>query len=340
MQHQITRPSNLFNKNGVLLQKGWAKKPLLIYNRENIRVDWHRIKEWDHYAILNPEYGFLLTLSDIGYLSLIGVQWLDFKKRKGVVGGNIRLFTKGNLNLPRSSEKGDIYFRGGGILALVKRLKEKRIIYIDYPRFMIGKGIKGKLVLHQDPEMDTTVVATPFKENPYLFYYNHKVNYMPTEGTVKIGNKVYEFNKESSIGNLDWGRGVWPYKTHWLWGSAAGKVNGVPFGINIGYGFGDLSTHTENIFFYKGKAHKLDKVTFKFDRNYPGKPWQFTSNDGRFNMVMKPIIPRKNKLDLLIIMTNTSLAFGYYSGYVILDNGEKIHVENILGWAEDIYWKW
>ncbi|MHA1301028.1 MAG: DUF2804 family protein, partial [Candidatus Helarchaeota archaeon] len=70
MQHEITRPSNLFNRKGVLLQRGWAKKPILNYNKENIRLGWHRIKEWDHYAILNPEFGFLLTLSDIGYLTL------------------------------------------------------------------------------------------------------------------------------------------------------------------------------------------------------------------------------------------------------------------------------
>ena len=61
---------------------------------------------------------------------------------------------------------------------------------------------------------------------------------------------------------LDWGRGVWTYHNTWYWGSASGQVDGVPFGWNIGYGFGDTSAASENMLFYGGKAHKLSQVTF------------------------------------------------------------------------------
>ncbi|MEI3102134.1 MAG: DUF2804 family protein [Oscillospiraceae bacterium] len=66
---------------------------------------------------------------------------------------------------------------------------------------------------------------------------------------------------------LDWGRGVWTYHNTWYWGSASYHVNGVPFGWNIGYGFGDTSAASENMLFYKGKAHKLSQVKF----NIPGE---------------------------------------------------------------------
>ena len=57
-------------------------------------------------------------------------------------------------------------------------------------------------------------------------------------------------------------------------------------------------------------------------------------------MVLKPLIPQEAKLNLGIIMLNTSVLHGLYSGDIVLDNGEKIHIDEMLGHAEDIYWKW
>ena len=73
---------------------------------------------------------------------------------------------------------------------------------------------------------------------------------MPAEGLITIGEKEYPLESKTSFGLMDWGRGIWPYRTHWLWGSACGLVDDIPIAWNIGYGFGDLSTHSENIIFY------------------------------------------------------------------------------------------
>ncbi len=51
-------------------------------------------------------------------------------------------------------------------------------------------------------------------------------------------------------------------KTPGTGAKASGLVDGVPFGWNIGYGFGDTSAATENMLFYNGKAHKLHSVQF------------------------------------------------------------------------------
>ena len=46
---------------------------------------------------------------------------------------------------------------------------------------------------------------------------------------------------------MDWGRGVWTYHNTWYWSSASGELDGVPFGWNLGYGFGDTAAATELI---------------------------------------------------------------------------------------------
>ncbi|MFX0181401.1 MAG: DUF2804 domain-containing protein, partial [Candidatus Hodarchaeota archaeon] len=215
----------------------------------------------------------------------------------------------------------------------------KRILSINDSSFQ-EKGIKGTIILEDNPKWDNTVVVTGYKEDPRLFYYNHKINMMPAEGKLRLGEKVYEFNPDSSFGLMDWGRGIWPYKTHWLWGSACGIIDEVPVAFNIGYGFGDLSTHTENLIFYDGKAQKIDKVIFHHENRDPSKPWKFTSNDNRFNMMLTPLIPHIEKINFGIIKLNSSLMHGLYSGNLILDNGEKIFLNDVLGHAEDIFWRW
>ncbi|MFX1570188.1 MAG: DUF2804 domain-containing protein [Promethearchaeota archaeon] len=338
-QNEITEPSNLFNKDGSLAQRGWARKPILKYNKEDIGKGWSRIKEWDHFSILNKKYGFQLTIGDIGYLTQMSYVWLDFENKARESIGQFKFFTKSKL-LPLSSlEDSTIEFPSKKFKAIIEKKGNQRILTIDDPNF-IEKGIKGTIKLDDKPEWDNTVVVTGYKEDPRLFYYNHKINMIPAEGSIQIGDKNYNFEPETSFGLMDWGRGIWPYHTHWLWGSACGMVNDVPLAFNIGYGFGDLSTHTENIIFYDGKAHKIDEISFHHEDRDPTKPWKFTSNDDRFNMVLTPLIPHREKLNFGLIYLNSSLLHGLYTGDIVLDSGEKIHINSLLGHAEDIFWRW
>ena len=163
---------------------------------------------------------------------------------------------------------------------------------------------------------------------------------MPTEGKVKYGNKEHSFEKENSFAVLDWGRGVWPYRDIWYWGSASGIQDGVSVGFNIGYGFGDTSAATENIFYYDNKGHKLDQITFHIDESDYLKPWKFTSNDGRFEMDFEPIIDRNSKVNLLIFKSVQHQVFGYFTGKVILDDGTEVRVNKLLGFAEKVINRW
>jgi len=61
-QNEIINPSDLFNKDGSLIQKGWARNPILRYNKEDIMKGWTRIKERDHFSVLNKDFGFQLIV--------------------------------------------------------------------------------------------------------------------------------------------------------------------------------------------------------------------------------------------------------------------------------------
>ena len=116
-------------------------------------------------------------------------------------------------------------------------------------------------------------------------------------------------------------------------------MDGVPFGFNIGYGFGNTSAASENVIFYNGKAHKFDDVKFHISENYID-PWTFTSSDGRFEMDFVPIIDRAAKIDLKAIITDQHQVFGKMSGTAILDDGTKIEIKDFLCFAEEVHNKY
>ena len=167
---------------------------------------------------------------------------------------------------------------------------------------------------------------------------------MPASGQVEFNGQTYVFDKESSFGVLDWGRGVWTYDNVWYWGSASGLVDGVPFGFNIGYGFGDTSAASENMLFYNGKAHKLSQVTFNIPKKNSTEdymsPWTFTSDDGRFEMDFVPIIDRAACTDVKLICSDQHQVFGRFTGKAVLDDGKEIYVKDFLGFAEKVHNKW
>jgi hypothetical protein len=338
MSKEITKPSDLFDENGILIQEGWARKPILHYNRENVRAKWHRLKEWDNYVINHPDYNFSVTIADVGYMGLVTFEVMDYKEQKVYAGGLQKFFTKGMWNLPTSSEHGDIEFHHETFDLSIKKLPDKREIFFDFPSFE-EKGLKGKITLYQDPNKDSIVKVNRYKKKK-LFYYSDKVLWMPAEGTVFLGDKPYKFTPENCYGRLDWGRGVWPYKINWYWGGASGKTpDGHEIWFSHGHSYEDPALHDKNMVGYDGRGHKLGPIRFRVPEN-PMDPWKFTSEDDRFEMTLKPIFHHSSGMNFVIFSSKSIIAYGYYTGYVILDDGTKIQVENLLGHAEAIKWRW
>jgi hypothetical protein len=245
----------------------------------------------------------------------------------------------GKLNMPNTSATGDVVLEHKKLRVSFKHINNKRQIGFNFPGFSEGAGIQGEIELNP-LNKDSMVIATPFKSNPHAFYYNQKINCLAASGNLVLGGKKFIFTPENSFGVLDWGRGVWTYSNHWYWGSASGLIDDVPFGFNIGYGFGDTSAASENMLLYKGVAHKLDQVTFHINTQNYLEPWKFSSNDGRFELDFFPVVDRFSNSNLLIIKSKQHQVFGYFSGTVILDDGTSLTINKLLGFAEDVINHW
>lgn len=341
MQHQITKPSRLLNKKGELIQVGYATSPILEYRRKDVAKKC-RLKEWDYYLIYNNNNAFAITVAKAMGFLLISATVIDLKLKKQKTKSIIRFAPC--IKMPESSTCGDIIYHDCSVRLAITHQKNSRQIELFMKNFDCHSSLDVHLTLTKEPK-ESMVIATPFKENKKYFYYNQKIIGMIANGTVRVKDTCINYGTCNSFGLLDWGRGVWPYKTTWYWSAAQGKICNHIFGFNLGYGFGDNSAATENMLFFNGKANKLTNVKFHIPHKKCGKydymkPWLITSTDNRINMKFCPIIDRSACFSIILFSTRQHQVFGTFTGYAILDDGTGIHIDNLMGFAEQVVNKW
>ncbi|KMZ53247.1 DUF2804 domain-containing protein [Dorea sp. D27] len=334
--HEVTEMQPLLTEDGSLREPGWSKRLLQQYDRRQIKAPKFRIKEWDYYLVLNEEFAGAFTISDDGYIGLQSVSLLNFKEGWEHTETILNAFPMGKFGLPATSVAGDTVYRDRRLQMRFAVVEGQRRITCSFDNFYHGKPFSCDILLHQ-PDMDTMVIATPWRNKKTAFYYNQKINCMKAEGAMHYDGKTYTFCPDADYGTLDWGRGVWTYDNRWYWGSGNATIDGKPFGFNIGYGFGDTSAASENMLFYGGKCHKLDDVTFHIPKNDYMEPWTFTSSDGRFEMDFEPVLDRAARTSALVIVTDQHQVFGKMSGRAVLDDGEVIEVKDMMCFAEEVH---
>lgn len=335
MNNKIETPHKLLNPDGVLTEPGWATKLIMEYSPFDVKAHKIRIKEWDYYVIVDSNgYAFSTTVADNRYMGLANANFFDFNIGKKYPFITPLVFPMGSLNMPTDSSKGDIIIRKKYCSLSVTHENGGRHLVGHYKKCPLHGEMDFDIFLH-NYSGDTMVIATPWKEDETAFYYNQKINCMPAEGYVKYNGKTHFFSPEKDFATLDWGRGVWTYDNTWYWSSANGIIDGKSFGFNLGYGFGDTSSASENMIFCDGKCHKLDRILFDIPDDVM-KPWKFISSDSRFDMDFVPIYDNIHSFNAGIISQNGHQVFGEMNGKAVLDDGTVLEIRNLIGFAEKV----
>ena len=342
MQHELSK-GRLLDENGNLAEAGYAFSLVKDYNRKDIKGLKWRIKEWDYYYIGDRNYGIALTIDDNSYMGLVSVSVLDYQNKSDVTKSYMYWFTFGKVNLPSTSKTGNLIKKGKNYSMQFFNENGKRHLICEMKDVSKGTDFKCDIVLEQSLDQ-SMVIATPFEKKKH-FYYNQKINLLKANGYFWYGDLSYQFKKEETLGVLDWGRGVWTYSNTWYWSSLnAYTSDGHRLGFNLGYGFGDTSAASENMFFYDDKAYKLEDVEFVIPKDEKGKynfkgDWRFTSKNGDISLIFKPIIDRYSNTNVLIIQSNQHQVFGYFSGTITVD--KKVYrLDNLIGFAEMVKNRW
>ena len=344
MQTELIQSGPLLRPNGQLAQIGWSRHPLLDCNLDSARfyafrpLQRFRIKRWDYYAVFSRQRFFSATIADLGYAGNLFVYTMDFATGDLHEEGLVVPFGKG-VELPVNSETGDSHFGDKNLKLDFSLHLGCRHLAVSWPNFHDGRGIEAEIDLGVLPEYESMNITIPIGAN--RFYYNRKINCLPASGTVRYGDLVDRLDPTTCLGSLDWGRGVWEYRSYWNWASASGFMpDGRTIGLNLGCGFGDLSRAGENAVIVNNRIHKLEQVKFDYISGDYMRPWKFTDTEGRLDLEFTPFKDRVAKTNLVIITSQVHQMFGRYNGTFRTDKGETIQIKDLIGFAEEHHARW
>lgn len=344
MQIELTQPGPLLRPDGRLAQIGWSRQPLLDCNLEAARFyavrpfQRFRIKRWDYYAVFSPRRFFSATIADLGYAGNLFVYTMDFATGDLHEEGLVVPLGKG-VELPRNSDAGDSRFEDKRLKLAFTLHKGRRHLSVSWPAFHEGRGIEAEIDLQVEPAYESMAIVTPIGER--RFYLNRKINCLPASGAVRYGDVTDTLDPATCVGSLDWGRGVWEYKSFWNWASASGFLpDGRTVGLNLGRGFGDLSKAGENALILDNRIHKLEEVAFDYTSGEYMRPWTFTDTEGRLRLVFAPFKERVATTRLGIIDSEVHQMFGRYNGTAVTDGGETVEIRDLIGFAEEHRARW
>ena len=290
------------------------------------------MKEWDYYLVMSEQFGVAFTISDLGYIHMASVSFMDFEKHEECTRSVLSAPSFGFI-LPDQPVQGVCEWKSKDLTLRFESAPNGRHIYCEFKKFYKKSTFKADLWFSDLPD-ESMNIATPFDQKRH-FYLNQKMNCMPCSGKIVFNWHVYQCAPERDLGVLDWGRGVWPHKINWYWATASAMVKGKPFGFNLGYGFGNTQAASENMLFYDGRSSKLEDVEFKIPAD-PMQPWTITSSDGRFEAIFHPDLDRADKLEAGPFYSDQHQYFGLINGTAILDDGTKISMEHLRCAIEDI----
>lgn len=339
MQHaerEITGPVDLCVGKGMLNPEaiGYARQPFI---KSNLTGHFMRKKKWNYWCVYGEDLLFSATISHLDYAAVCFVYILDYETQR-FYEKQITLPIGRKVKMPEGVLDG-VTFTNDNLTVQLVHIQGETHLTVTISDF-------DNEVLHADlhiihPENDESLnVVIPNSRD--IFQFTAKHHTLPTSGSVKIGDKRYDFNPDYSFAVLDYGRGVWPREAEWNWAMASQRSGGRRIGLNFGGKWTDGTGMTENAVFVDGIMTKIhEDVIFTYDSTNFMTPWKIQSKfSDVVDLTFTPFFERTASTNVKLIKTEVHQLVGYFNGRVRLENGSFLTIQQMLGCSEEHSAKW
>lgn len=331
-QIELYKPTNLCTPRGNLEPSavGWSRHPLHTCN-----LSWHafRKKRWNYWCITTPKFLFSATLSNIDYMGLAFIYYLDFESKQFIEQTVMAPFGKG-CDMPDIVNAG-LSFENKALQLQFIETTTGVAIKVFSPQFG-GKKLQAEIAILRPPEHETLNVVIPW--SPDRFQFTSKQNCLPASGNIILDGEYHPIPLNESFACLDFGRGVWRYNCLWNWACFSSPQ----LGVNLGAKWTDGTGYNENGLTIGGILHKIEQdVDFIYDDQDFMRPWQIkTKETNQIDLTFTPFFERVARTNYIVLASEVHQMIGRFSGSVIGNHGEKLEVKNVTGWAEDHHARW
>ncbi len=339
-ERELTEPVDLCTPDGRRLNpraRGWAARSV---HRANLRGGWGRTKRWDYHAVLTDEVAISLVYADVDYLGIVGVWWAHLPSgRSG--GRELTVPLARGIDLPDRYGSAPLTFRHHHLGVEVADDRDGTRLLA---RWRERDGRLGRLeaTIVAPPGHGSVDVVIPWSERRFQYTSKHQAR--PVLGSFAVGDERYDLGAggHPAWGVLDIGRGRWPYRTRWNWGSGAGRIaDGRTIGLQLGGRWTQGTGATENGIIVDGQVIKLgEELTWTYHWDEPMAPWRVTAPDGTLDLTLDPRFDRHARTELLVLGTEVHQVFGRWRGHVPGPDGTRLEIEGLLGFAEESRSRW
>lgn len=211
-------------------------------------------------------------------------------------------------------------------------------------------NLNGSFEVYKEKKKEGFFNIEAIDDDNKFWRYSHKEYGMEAVGEVEIGDNKVSFNKDNnSLGLYDSGRGLFFYKTHWIWSQFNVVLpDGRKLAVNMEGGIKQTKKSYDPSDFYvlDGKTTPLEPVEYIYDSNDFMKEWTFkTLNLDKYNtqtvsLKFKPRMDFEDSTNLFVLKSRLKQAFGTYSGFIVTKDGEKIFINDVKGLADFHYVQW
>ncbi|WP_274630327.1 DUF2804 domain-containing protein [Arvimicrobium flavum] len=327
-EREITAPVDLCRPDGTLnpAAVGWSRTPLHTANLKG----WGRNKRFEYWCVTSPDFVVAINISHGDYRVTLAAFFLDLKTMETFSEAEIHWLPRGKVTpMPERSGSGPLTGTGDKMRISMEPNAEGTLLRAKTARMEVA------IQAFEEPGHECMCVVVPWDNK--RFQYTRKDNCMPATGTVRADGRTYELS--NAYATLDHGRGRWPYSIVWNWASGSGVSRGREIGLQFGAKWTDGTPSTENSLRIDKRVEKISQeLEWTYDRADWMKPW--TIRGDRVDLKFTPVYDRYSNFDRLIVCSKEHQVFGWFDGSVVSESGERIPVERIFGWAEEVHRKW
>ncbi len=332
-ERELTGPVSLCTADGRLNPDavGWSRAPL---HDCALPGSWGRRKRWDYWAVTAPGCVFSLVYADVDYLGLADVWFCDLTTGATATRSCPSLFAR-KMRSPDRVGGADMAVRGAGLDLSITEVDGGTMLRAAF------KDFEAEIFARRPKGHESLSVVIPWRRE--RFQFTNKDVARPAQGEVRWKGRTYPFVADgTSWAALDFGRGKWPYRTHWNWGAGAGMVDGVPVGVQLGGKWTAGTGMTENALVVDGRLSKISEdLVWTYDTSDWLRPWTIrTPRSDRVDLTVTPVYDKRSRLQLGVASSSVDQCFGTYAGSIVPDDGRALAVDGLFGWAEEATWRW
>lgn len=336
---ELTEPVDLCVPDGSRLNpaaRGWSRTPVL---RANLQGSWGRNKRWSYWGVFHDDGALSVTFADLDYLGIAAVQWAEFSTGTSGRAAHIAPLGRG-IDLPDVPESRALRHRSRRFTATVATSAVSTHLTA---RWRTLRGTNELDITVERPEGHECLdVVVPWSDTRFQFTSKHQA--LPASGHLTVDGVRRPIGTDRPAwATLDVGRGRWPYRAHWNWAAGAGtSTAGHTIGIQMGAKWTDGTGATENGIIVDGRITKIgEELVWDYDPDEPMAPWHVHSADRSLDLTLTPRWDTPSNVNIGVFMNRGHQVFGSWAGTVPRDDGETLRLsDDVIGFAEDIAWRW